>query len=515
MIAQPRWMRACACVLALATVACARSRDRARAEQSTVTVLYGGDERLLGPYWRYTPQFLVYLPLVTRNAEGELEGRLAESWEHSADYRSWTIHLRKGVRWHDGVPVTAHDIKFTLDLLSQPDVLSFPPGGYSVSVLDDYTYTIRFHKHTGYKPLDDYQVYYPKHLLAHLDPRKFYDWDHWTHPVGNGPYRYVRHVPGTMIELRANPDYFRGRPKIARVVIKLRPSGDPSLTELVSGNVDALVAVNRADLLKLADPRFRVYDGQFVRRVRTIAWNERQPLFRDAKVRRALTLAINRRELLQVLNLSGSTPIFDVIFPPEAFGRVPLPDPLPYDLERARRLLDEAGWRDTYGDGVRRRDGKPFRFTAQVEPRWGMEKAAVYVQAQLRQAGVRMDLQTLEREAVAERVRTGRFEAAVFVMFSDVFGHASLFGELSPIGYSKPRVGALLSAAQATWDPDEVERIYRELWPIFQDDLPATFLSPVVWTGVAHRRLHGLSSPWRTDPVRCMEDLWLEDRDDR
>ena len=108
---------ACICFIPLACIHCGVGEDRAYSRESTITVLYRRDERVLGPYWGVTPQFLVFLPLVARNAKGELEGRLAERWEHSADYRSWTIHLRKNVHWQDGVRVTAHDIKFTLDLL--------------------------------------------------------------------------------------------------------------------------------------------------------------------------------------------------------------------------------------------------------------------------------------------------------------------------------------------------------------------------------------------------------------
>ena len=119
---------ACICLIALASAQCSRSEDRAYSRESTITVLHCCDERVLGPYWRYTPQFLVFLPLVARNAKGELEARLAKSWEHSADYRTWTIHLRKNVFWQDGVRVTAHDIKFTMDLLSHPEVLAEPPS---------------------------------------------------------------------------------------------------------------------------------------------------------------------------------------------------------------------------------------------------------------------------------------------------------------------------------------------------------------------------------------------------
>ena len=123
MIAQRRWLLACACVLALAAAGCARREDRAYSRGSTVTVATEKDPMNPDSH----AQFLVFLPLVSYSEKGELEGRLARTWEHSPDYREWTYHLRKDVRWHDGVPVTAHDVKFTLELLSsRPPTTSFP-----------------------------------------------------------------------------------------------------------------------------------------------------------------------------------------------------------------------------------------------------------------------------------------------------------------------------------------------------------------------------------------------------
>ncbi len=272
-----QFMQMCAGSLALAAAGCRGNHHRAQG--STITVLYQIDERGLGPDFGLPSQFLVFLPLVTRNAKGDVEGRLAERWDHSPDYRTWTVHLRKDVRWHDGVPVSARDIKFTLDLLSHPKVLMAPPGAYSVRVLDDSTYTITYHQRAIGSPLDDWTVYYPKHLLEGLDPKKFHEWEFWKHPVGDGPYRYVRTVPKTMMELEANSDYYRGKPKIERVVLKF---GEPSITELLSGNVDAIpcCSLNAMDLLKLAgDSRFQTYYSVEPERVNLIAWNHRSPLF--------------------------------------------------------------------------------------------------------------------------------------------------------------------------------------------------------------------------------------------
>jgi len=188
-----------------------------------------------------------------------------------------------------------------------------------------------------------------------------------------------------------------------------------------------------------------------------------------------------------------------------------LPEPIPYEPDSAARLLDAAGWRDTDGDGVRERDGQEFRFVA-LTPGGGMEeKAAVYVQAQLRRIGVRMDVQTLEpRAVVGRRLRAGDFEAAFFPFLNRIDNGSEWFEEGSPLGYTSPRVLALLRAARVTADPDEIDRISRDLMPVLRADVPVTFLFPFVRTFVAHRRFRGLRSPDRADPILRMEHLWLE-----
>jgi peptide/nickel transport system substrate-binding protein len=470
-----------------------------------VTVLNPTDERGLGPEYDSPAKFLMFLPLVAQNEAGELVGRLARAWEHSPDYRTWTIHLRTDVRWHDGVPVTAHDIEFSIQLLSRPDIGYIAPNTVAISVLDDSTFTYTSAVET---PLSTYRTYYPRHLLKNLDPTEFYQWPFWTQPVGNGPYRYVRHVPKTMMELEANQDYPLGTPRVEHVILKF---GQSTLLELLSGNVDALIDVNPMELLKLSDDaRFRRYD-QRTPNVRTIYWNHRHRFFRNSKVRKALTVAINRRELLDVMNLPPDQPLFDVIFSDRQWNELPPPEP--YDPARARRLLGESGWRDTDGDGIRERNGEPFRFTVLVGP--AEQREAVYVQGQLRQVGVQIDIATRsEWVQVFRQVRAGEFEAAIgrfLMVLPGVMGQHQFFGDKSYIGYANPRVHELLDRAAETQSPQTQDTIYRALMEIFQTDLPVTFLHPIPSTHVAHRRLAGLSSPYRADPVWYMEELWIDD----
>lgn len=504
----------CLCVIVLAGAGCGEGKDRGYTRESTIVVLQPGDERALGPYWDMSGQFLVFLPLAISNEDGQLKGKLAQRWEHSADYREWTYYLRRDVHWHDGVQVTAHDVKFTMELWRHPGVLMVSPDFFkSITVLDDYTLKVFYAKPRF--SIDDWDTYYPKHLLEHLDPENFSHWEFWKHPVGNGPYRYLRHVPKTMIELEANPDYYLGKPRIERVILKF--GGSRAVIELLSGNVDAVSLMNRVEVPKLAsDPRFQVYHETEPGWLLAIYWNHRNPLFTDRNVRAALAHAVNRHELLQALYLPENLPIFDVIFTARQFRRGELPAPLPYDPQRARWLLERAGWLDTDGDGVLERDGIEFRFTAIVPVSGGYEgnalpQAAVYVQEQLRKVGIRMEVSAVEASIIWQRVREGEFEAAFTRFSNQTDAHLRWFGNPSPIGYYNPVVSGLLQEAGDAANPDRKDAIYREMMEIFGADMPLTFLHPQVYTFVVHRRIRGLSTPFRGNPVRYLEYLWIEE----
>ena len=318
-------------LVTLAAPGCGRDRQSPADDRATYTVL--------SFYSDWTPRlardgsgrFLLFLELATPDEDGVLQGRLARSWEHTSDYRDWTIHLRTDVRWHDGVPVTARDIKFTVDLWNHPDVLYPANPIESVMVLDDSTFIMRYKPgnawHTYWHP-GYWTVFYPKHLLEHLDPAGFYQWEFWKRPVGNGPFRYVRHVPQTMVEFEANPDFYLGRPKIDRVVLKFGPE---SITELLSGNVDAMNVENRSAFEGIQDdPRFETYYEAWddISAVISLLYDHRNPLFADAVVRRAIAHAIDRQELKRLLHKWPDLPIIDVPFTESQYWNRELPEPL-------------------------------------------------------------------------------------------------------------------------------------------------------------------------------------------
>ena len=512
-IARREWLLQ---MVALTATGCGRATGRASSHDSTLTIAYWGEQHALSPYEDDSAKFLMFLPLVGLDAKGDLRGRLADRWELSADYHEWTYHLRRGVRWHDGTPVTAHDIKFTADLFTADPLWhngndnSFPLGE-SVTVIDDSTVRIRYPGDPGDDPT--YAVYLPKHLLEGLDAAHWADWDFWKHPVGNGPFRFVRFSPQTMMELEANPDFYAGKPRIERVVLQF---GGRGLTNLLAGTVDLIPGVlpNTDILTVAADERFRVYSGYpgfFGVSFGSILWKGDHPLFRDRRVRQALTLAINRQELLGVLNYPRDTPIVDAPYQLDRLRRGDLPAPLPYDPAQAALLLEQVGWRLGAADGIRRREGRPFQFTMLIRANQEESPAAVYVQNQLRRVGVQMDIQALDSGVVRARRNGGNFEAELTF---HSFGPSQLrayFAPNSRVGYPNAKLVELADRLSVTAEPQALDRIRRDIAQIFRTDLPMTFLFPYEAATFAHRRLRGLNSPWRVDPFSIMEELWIEE----
>lgn len=505
-IGRRQFMQLCAGTLALSAAGCRRTGDPAYKRGSTLIIAVSDVNQILPDATDL--DLMVFLPLAKMSDTGDFEPWLAESWKHSPDYLEWTYHLRKNVRWNDGVPVTVDDVKFSLTLWAQvAGPASFSSFSFDdIRVVDQYTLKVR----CGQVYQDQVRIW-PKHLLERLDPNKFVEWNFWLHPVGDGPYRFVRYVPETMIEFEANPDYFRGRRTIDRVIVKFAASA--GLSELLSGNVDVVLDADPTQVHALAnDSRFRVYYSVGAGSL-AIRWKCDHPLFRDPRVRRALTLAIDRRELLRFSNLPEDLPMNDGVITERQVRRHQFPEPIPYDPRAASELLEATGWHARTSDGLRERGGRPFRFTLVTPNRlWGADSVAVYIQAMLRQVGVQMDVQVLDNNFVWTKIERGEFEA----IFAPHTGGDSPRDERAgfvrgnPSAYENSEAIRLIDRAVATPNPNELDHIYAELNQILRNDLPITSVLPENYACFVHRRVHGLSTPFHADLGSDLEDLWLE-----
>ncbi len=473
----------------------------------TLIVHMWADERMLAPHWGNWSAQLTFEPLLVSNDDGDLEGRLVTRWESSEDLRDWVYHLRTDARWHDGVPLTAHDVKFTWELQMRPPpgAANWAPGSRVVEVIDDSTFRATYSTPDALL-YSAHSVIWPRHLLQDLDPSEFWEWEFWTMPVGSGPYRYVRHVPNELLELEANPDYYLGPPHIERLIFQF--GGNP-LTQLLGGTVDAIEAPTDPGVVQSIadDPRYRTYSEASKTLTWAIYWNHGNPLFQDVDIRRALTLAIDRHELSRVHDMPGDAPITDVAPPVLLRGRYP-GDAWPYDPEAARRILDAKGWADEDGDGIRERGDEEFRFTAVT--RDITHRAAVYAQAKLAEVGVRMEIQPLS--SARDALRSGESDA-VFERFT--------YRELTnvvrnewraPVGFEPSSdLRRMLDESEQAWDREERRRLTREVLDLFREEVPVTVLFPLTSISIAHRKVKGLRTPDRVQLIDFMRELWIEE----
>lgn len=432
---------------------------------------------------------LVFNGLVKYNEQLELTGDLAESWTVSPDGRTITFKLRPGVRWQDGTPFTAEDVRFTYQKLIDPAVITPFSSSFelieALDAVDPLTVRIRY-KEPFAPALESWGMgILPKHLLEHEDLNTT---KYLRAPVGTGPYRFVRWKSGELIELRANPDYFEHRPFIDRCLYRIIPDQATLFLELLTGGVDTtgltpLQYTRQTDAPYLREryTKFRYPSFGFT----YIGYNLADARFSDVRVRRALNLAIDKQAILDGV-LFGLGAVATGPYPKESWAYDPAIQPPAPDPQAARRLLAEAGWEDRDKDGWLDKDGQPFRFTLLTNQ--GNEvrrQAAELIQRQLRSVGIDVRIRIIEWSTfVHEFIDKRQFEAVLLAWslsrdpdIYDLF-HSSKTkpGEYNFVGYRNPAVDELLIRGRQTFDRAERQKIYHALHQALYDDQPYTFL---------------------------------------
>lgn len=494
----------CVCAVALLNIHCGSDNRSSNVGSTTLTIHVPNlDERLLGPLGA-NPWFLVFLGLADSSEPSEEpKPRLLDRWEHTPDYTKWTLHVRDGLKWGDGMPVTAEDVKFSLEMWTNPNIGYEYPFHEKITVLDSHNLEITFKQPISSTVFTfNWLAMLPKHLLEPLDLDHIFSWPFWVQPIGNGPYRYVRHIPGVMTELEVNPDYYGETPGIERVVLRFGGNG---LTELLSGNVDIATGIKPLQAVQLAqDPRFKIFSKVKYKSHVGIIWNHRNALFQDATVRKALTLSINRRELNQILDYPDDLPIFDVPATMRHHRKGMVPEAMPFDPERAARLLTEAGWVDIDNDGIREKNGQSFRFTLSITAQEATY--AVYIQDQYRRIGVHMDIATFDRMALWAKVREPHnFDAVIHAQ-----NHIEGYKDFPYSGYKNPELNRLRDAIWYTIDQEAADQNLKKLWKIVEADIPFTYLHPTLSYLAAHRRVKGLQNDM--DLFSNVEYLSIKDK---
>ena len=449
------------------------------------------------------------------------EPALATSWDVSGDGLSVTFHLHPEARWHDGVPVTARDVAFTHELITDP-VVGYAARSWKsfireVVVDDEHTITFRFDRRYPYQILDaSVGAILPEHLLREVPRSELASSDFARNPVGCGAFRFSRWESQQFLELVANDDYFGGRPHLDRVVFRVIPDGTSLVTQLETGEIDVMQSVPPHEAARLAATRHLRIESFPGRNYTYIGWDSTNPLFASADVRRALGMAIDRQGIIDALCYGYARPIDGPIHPMLWAHHPGLPS-LAYDPEEARRRLEAAGWRDTDGDGILDRDGEPFAF--ELKTNLGNQvrmDASVMIQSMLGRIGVRVEPRTYEWNVLWGSVIDHSYGSAVLVGWSvalkvdlqSTFHSEARDGKFNHTSYANPEVDGAIERALSAETFDEARPAWQRAQELIVEDQPYTFLFMLDEVFGVNERVRG-TVPDARGYYRHLSEWWI------
>ncbi|HVX28939.1 MAG TPA: ABC transporter substrate-binding protein [Nitrolancea sp.] len=442
---------------------------------------------------------------------------LAESWEANEEVTEYTFKLKSGVKWHDGEPVTADDVKFTYDTELDPKVNVWSRGPISsikeVQVVDDLT--VKFVLSSPYAPLPVMLGYnrciVPKHLLEGKDPNQPADF--LKNPVGTGPFKFKQASPGTFLEVEANPDYFDGPPYLDGIVFKVIPDGNNRVAQILSGELD-FTPIDTSQVKSLQGK-----DNVIIRQAPQvyydyIAFNWKQERFHDIRVRQAFAMALDKPAMLKSF-LNGYGKVANgPINPLLGDYYKEIPEPYPQDLDKANSLLDEAGWKKG-SDGIRVNDkGEKFTVSflgANIFPVFKADM--VYAQQQFQKIGidVKLDIVSWTENNTKELAFQWDLLRSYWITppEPDQYDHYFSSSKANNWAYSNKDVDDLLVKART--EPDHAKRVemYHQLQEMLAKDLPLIYLYYEQEVQAVSTKTQNLPLIGYRDALTWMNKVWI------
>lgn len=429
---------------------------------------------------------LIFDPLLSIDHQLRVVPGLAEGWE-MPDNRTYVVHLRRGVPFHDGHELTSDDVVYTFSTLLAPGFLSPRKGAYrmvqSVTARDRYTVEFRLKEPFGS---------FPVNLVMSIVPA---GWNGKTPPVGTGPYRFVSAAADDRVVLDSFPRYYRGAPRNAGIVLRVIPDDVMRGLELRRGSVDLVVNDLAPDIVHQLQSEGRL---QIVKADGTdyayLGFNLRDSVLANEKVRQAIAFAIDRDAIITYLRRGLAIPAVGVL-PPASWAFNPDVFAFTHDPARARKLLDEAGYRADSVDGIR------LRLSLKVSSSEFNRLQSAVIQQDLREVGIELDVRTYEFATLYADVLKGNFQMFtlqwVGVSDPDMLRRVFHSKQVPPTGFNRgyfqdAEVDRLIDEATLTADDAVRQRLYGRVQAIVARAVPYVSLWDKVNVAIAQPALRGI-----------------------
>ena len=427
---------------------------------------------------------------LTRYRDGtlEVEPALAESWEISEDGKTYTFKLRSGVKFHDGSDFNAEAVKFNFDRMLKEDHPFHDTGPFplafffssvaEVNVIDDLT--VEFKLNAPYAPFLS-NLAYPTGLIVSPAAVEEYGKDFGRHPSGTGAFKFEEWEANAKVVVSRNEDYWDGAAPLEAIVYRPITDANTRIAEMLAGGLDIMVEVPPDSLQQFRDNADYKVLEQAGPHVWFLILNAKEGLFSDKKVRQAANYAIDKKALTENV-LQGTADIAAGPTPPAfAWAYDESLDPYPYDPEKAKELLKEAGY-----------SGEALTFYVTEGGSGMLDPVAMgtAIQADLQKVGMKVNIETYEWNTFLDKVNPGlegkadMAEMAWMTNDPDTLPYLALRSEAFPDKggfnsgyYSNPKVDELLNAAREATDQDERAKLYKEMQQIVHDDAPWVFVA--------------------------------------
>lgn len=469
--------------IVLFAAGCGQTDRSQQASKKDKVLVYGAEFEydLVNPVLATTNvDNLIFSGLTKFDENNEAVPDLAKSWDVSSDGLVYTFNLRNDVKWHDGQPFKAEDVKFTLDKILDPKTNTPLQEEFeqikSVEVIDPYKIRITLKK--PFPPLLEKlsMGVIPKHLL---DGKDINTADFNSSPVGTGPFKFKEWKKGSSFTVVANDTYYGGRPKLDKVIFKFLPDPNVRLVQLETGEID--LAYLEPDQLKRAEKvsSIRIYQVPTAD-YRVMMYNFREPLWQDVRVRKALNYAVDRQAIVNgILHGKGKAAYGPLQM---SWANNPNVEKYEYNLEKASVLLAEAGWKPG-SDGILVKNGKKFQFKLTCPITDPVRVAlANALSTEFKKLGIEATPEPLDW-SVIKIENTQAFilgwgspfdpDDHTYKLFtSKVIGKG--FNNLG--AYRNSEVDRLLELARTTPDREQRKKYYAEFQKVLAEDPPYNFI---------------------------------------
>ncbi len=395
--------------------------------------------------------YLIFSPLVNIEEDGSISANLAESWVVNEDNTAVTITLKQGVTWHDGRPLTSDDVIFTLNQIQAIADCPYEQAVtnlQAVEKIDQTTFKIIYKQRFSGVLQTLFFPVIPKHIYEVPNSQEMS-----VKPVGSGPYMYDRTTPLEAIHLKANPNYFKGKPNINEVQINLIPNEASSLYSFKQGLID-VVYTSETEWGKYTNSASNLAYEMVSPIYEFIGLNFNKSIFQNEEIRNALIYALDRQELVRLYYLDHAV-VTETPISPASYLYDKNLETKSYDKEKAKLLLTQEGYQMDEQTGYMTKNGKPFIFTLMVnEENTDRVKVAKEMRNMYAEVGIDMQIEVVDKSTYLTRLDNQQYDAffggwqlSYALDLSFAFHSSSILNGENYIGYKSEKMDELLQQA--------------------------------------------------------------------